>query len=363
MAKPLQHVGIRERFKVNRVLRPAREKYGDIKSSRTALEESVRLLETAVAANPGEWILWYTLGDLYPPLGEFAKSVRAAQRCYDLRPKDPRSTYALATNLRELTHAKYVGQARYIAQRRGLLERISHGTAVTPFDPDISQQALDELGMTVDHAAERSLTLFEQVLTLGVPEPDAIHVHDCLAAMYSEFPHLEQTVKSTGVAPKGILAEARGDPFNQAVEHYQKLRYLGSEPSRLQEELLEVIRLTQVALAKDRYNGDAMVLLAHALLLASFQALQFSEQGYAYFVTRAASVIEHWSSTPARTRNRENGKTVHWRIRAEIEQPKALTTAALLRHLTASRQILFDEALDPRCFPDIQRLIQGGKTI
>ena len=58
MAKRLQHVGIRERFKVNRILRPARDRYGDIKSSKPALEESVRLLEAAVAANPGEWILW-----------------------------------------------------------------------------------------------------------------------------------------------------------------------------------------------------------------------------------------------------------------------------------------------------------------
>jgi len=41
MSKALQHVGLRERFKVNRILRPVRDKYGDVRSSTGALEEAV----------------------------------------------------------------------------------------------------------------------------------------------------------------------------------------------------------------------------------------------------------------------------------------------------------------------------------
>jgi len=362
MGKSLQHVGFRDRLKVNRILRPVTDKYGNVRLSTSALEEAVRLLEAAADASPREWILWYTLGDLYEPLGDFVKSVRAAEKCYELRPRDPRSAGALATNLRTLTHAKYVGQQTYIEARRELHEQLAPHGYVAPFNPDKSQEALQELGMTLDQAAERSLRLFEQVLSLGVPEADAVQVRDTLSVMYSEFPHLEETVKSTRVAPKGLFGEARGDPFNQAVEHYQKLRYLGQQPRRLQEELLQVIRLTQVALAKDRHNGDAMVLLAHALLLASQQAVLLSEHGYEYFLTRSAAVVDHWSSTPARTINRENGQTVQWRIRAEIEQPKALTTRELQRRIAAGHGTLLKEALDPKSCPAMQRLIAVDKT-
>jgi len=362
VAKGINYYSFGERRKLGRVLKPVTAKYGDIRTSRAALEEAASVLEAAVEANPREWVLWYTLGDLYQPLGEFVKSVRAGEECYELRPKDPRSAYALATNLRTLTHAGYLGDSKQIEAGRTLKGPLVTQGYAAPFDPDRSQAALEELGITLDQAAERSLALFEQVLSLGVPESDAIHVRDCLAAVYSEFPHLEESVKSSRVAPKGLFAEARGDPFNEAVEHYQKLRYLGRQPRRLQEEILEVIRLTQAALAKDRRNGDAMVLLAHALLLASWQALPVSEEGHVYFLTRAATVIAYWPSTPTHTRNKENGEMVDSRIRAEIRQPKALTTSELLRQLKRYARTLLSEALDPSSVPAMQRFMGFDKT-
>jgi tetratricopeptide (TPR) repeat protein len=362
MARGINYLSFGERRKLGRVLKSVTAKYGDIHISRAALEEAASVLEAAVEARPSEWVFWYTLGDLYQPLREFVKSVGAAERCYELRPKDPRSAYALATNLRTLTHAKYLGRSEEIEARRTLQAPLVARGYAAPIDPDRSQAALEELGLNLDQAAERSLTLFEEVLSLGVPEPDAIHVRDCLAAMYSEFPHLEERVKSSRVAPKGLLAEARGDPFNEAVEHYQKLRYLGRQPRRLQDEILEVIRLTQAALAKDRRNGDAMVLLAHALLLASWQALPISEEGYVYFLTRAATVIAYWPSARTHTRNKQNGEMVDSRIRAEIRQPKALTTSELLRQVKRYARSLLSEALDPSSLPTMQRFIGFDET-
>jgi tetratricopeptide (TPR) repeat protein len=197
MGKSLQHVGFRDRRKVNRILRPVGDKYGDIRTSRSSLEEAVALLEAAADASPREWILWYTLGDLYEPLGDFVKSVRAGEKCYELRPSDPRSAYALATNLRTLTHAKYVGQETYVEARRKLHEQLAPRGYVAAFDPDKSREALQELGMTLDQAAHRSLTLFVQVLSLGVPEAEAMQVRECLKVMSSEFPHLVSGARPT----------------------------------------------------------------------------------------------------------------------------------------------------------------------
>lgn len=357
MGKGVNYYTFRERFKLNRILRSVTAKHGSVRASREALQQAVALLEGAVEAKPEEWVYWYVLGDLYQPLGEFVKSVKAGEKCYELRPDDRRSPYALASNLRTLTHADYVGDTHQIEARRRLRAQVGTEGYVAPFDPDMSQEALEELGMTLDQAAERSLTLFEEVLSLGVGGDDDVHVRDCLAAMYSEFPHLEERVKSARVAPKGLWAEARGDPFNDAVEHYQKLRYLGNQPDQAKQELLEVIRLCQAALGEQPRNGDALVLLAHALFLAANRAQSLSQDACDYFLTRAGATIQHWKCTPSHTRNRENGELVLWRIRTEIQEARALTGPELDQLMDALRDTLRAEALDPGALLTMQQLL------
>lgn len=55
----------------------------------------------------------------------------------------------------------------------------------------------------------------------------------------------------------------RGDRFNEALKHYQNLRYT-VEPAAYRGELVKIIELCQLAIQKQRGNGDAYVLLANA---------------------------------------------------------------------------------------------------
>jgi hypothetical protein len=71
---------------------------------------------------------------------------------------------------------------------------------------------------------------------LGVRGQEVKHVKDTLAAMYSDFPDLEEKARATRQAPKSPLAEARGDPFNEAADRHQKLRYLLGQPDRYKQE-------------------------------------------------------------------------------------------------------------------------------
>jgi len=233
MAKGLNYYSFRERYRINRIIRPVRDKHGNIEYARiranpAALAESVGVLEAAVQAKPDDWVCWYTLGDLYEQLGEFAKSVIAAEKCYELRPTDPRSAYALATNLRRLTHAKYVGDHRYIEARRGVESELGAEGYASPFNPDASQGALHELGMTLDQAVERCLVLFGKVLALGVRGEDKNHVEETLGVLYTEFPQLEDRVSSTRPASelvaRGTALAARGlldDAIQQFAEAVQ----------------------------------------------------------------------------------------------------------------------------------------------
>lgn len=207
MGKGINYYTFRERLKLGRTLRSVSAKYGSVNASRAALKEAAATLEAAVEAKPSEWVFWYALGDLYQPLGEFAESVRAAEKCVDLRPDDPRSLYALATNLRTLTHAKYIGH-HVIEARRRLENKMGISGYAFPFAPDRSQAALEELGLTLDQATERTIGLFEDVLALRVPSEDSDTIRESIAALCQEFPHLAQSPKARTGEPVSAVTGA-----------------------------------------------------------------------------------------------------------------------------------------------------------
>lgn len=100
-----------ERLKLGMAVRSATSKYGDPYARREATQEALRVLEIKVTERPNEWIPWWALGDWYAILGEYAKAIRAREKCYQLRSPDPRSAYALAMALRSLAaRAKFAGQ-------------------------------------------------------------------------------------------------------------------------------------------------------------------------------------------------------------------------------------------------------------
>jgi tetratricopeptide (TPR) repeat protein len=157
MSQSLLSYGFIERLKLGRALDSVTNKFGFPQTSREATQEAVKVLEVKVREKPREWIFWHALGDYYCALGDYAKAVRVCEKCNELRPRDPRSTYSLATALRMLTRARFLGHPN-IKNMQDLSE--SGMSTYDDFDPLKSQQGLQELGLTVEQAAEKSLTLF-----------------------------------------------------------------------------------------------------------------------------------------------------------------------------------------------------------
>jgi hypothetical protein len=56
--------------------------------------KSIEVLQAKLAECPREWIYWYVLCDELYTRKNYLEMVQAAQKCYELRPKDPRSTSA-----------------------------------------------------------------------------------------------------------------------------------------------------------------------------------------------------------------------------------------------------------------------------
>ena len=263
MGKGINYYGFRERLKLGRTLRSVSAKYGSVNASSAALKEAAAALEAAVEAKPREWVFWYALGDLYQPMGQFAESVRAAEKCVDLRPDDPRSLYALASNLRTLTHAKYVGQQSYIEARTKMHGQLATQGDAAPFDPARSQAALHELGMPLDLAAEWCLVLFERVLALGVRGEDKKHVEETLDVLYTEFPRLREVISLTRCASKlvtrGKALAARG-LLDDAIRQF-------AEAVRLNPDLAEAHFNWGGALLVSRRDSEAIPRFREALRL------------------------------------------------------------------------------------------------
>jgi hypothetical protein len=159
-------------------------------ASQSGLLGTVARMEAAVQSKPDEWIYWYWLADAYQKTGLLANSVLACENCYALRPKDIRSTYALATALRVLLRAKFVGASRIENVREKIAE--SGLASYSEFSPEASQEALTELGMTLEQAAERPLALFEEVRNAGVRGQEADVAKNAISAIYSDFPCLRK---------------------------------------------------------------------------------------------------------------------------------------------------------------------------
>jgi tetratricopeptide (TPR) repeat protein len=362
MSPSLLSTSLIERLKLISALISVPSRSGNSPRSRAAKQEAVKVLEAKVREKPREWFFWYALGDWYIDLDDYAKAVHACEKCYELRPRDPRSAYSLATTLHVLTRAKYLGYPKVKEFQESFKELLESGMS----SHDIfcllkSQQGLKELGLTINQAAEKSLTLFEEVITLGVSGSEAKMVEDTLAVMYAEFPYLESKVKSSRKPSTRLFAEARGDPFNEAVDHYQKLRYviLMKEPAKYQAELIEIIRLCQLGIARQRRNGDAYVLLANAYYLAALHTLS---EGYKYCLPRAAAVIYEWKSNHPPTTNRELGEQVYQGILERLQRPFPdwWMNMSLKGSMSDTHREYYHKAINPNIIPELKQLLSSA---
>lgn len=62
-----------------------------------ALQPAINLLNRATEENSHQWVYWYALGDYAQRVNDLELALTAAQEAHHLRPRDPRSLYALAT--------------------------------------------------------------------------------------------------------------------------------------------------------------------------------------------------------------------------------------------------------------------------
>lgn len=153
---------------------------------RREVANAVEALERHVETNPSDWLALYMLVDYYSRQRSYSKAVRASQRCYELRPKDLRSLYSLASSLRMLTWAKL-----NTPEQRAQLERFFAENGIPAedrFDPGESQRALDELGMTIQDAARKALSLFWLVKSGATHRDEREAVSRTIEAIEMEFP-------------------------------------------------------------------------------------------------------------------------------------------------------------------------------
>ena len=175
--------GIRDGMRLARTV----GKYLRDPSQYTTLE-FIEAAEKAASKNPDEWAIFYSLGDKYMEIGQYARALQTCKRCVELKPNDIRSVYALATAYNILTRADWThikAEAKLYAQ---ILSQLS-GAGL--FEPDMSKTEVEELGMVVDTAAAQAMRWFERALQLKPDRESIVQINQDLQALYQRYPHLK----------------------------------------------------------------------------------------------------------------------------------------------------------------------------
>ena len=362
----------RDAWKANGILRPLRENIPPWEPDAEVQlrKRAVPAFEAAIRKSPNEWIYYYMLCSFYLEDIRYVDAVRVGEKLLELRPNDPRSTYALATVYRQLTHAQYI-DPRYEDRMKQVQEWAASLASVVgvgyEMNPGASQRALTALGLMIDEAAEKTITLFEKTRALGVRSEEAKFVEDSLAAMYVDFPHLEERVKPKRPPSKGLFAPVIGKSadglFNEATDHYRKLRYLFDDRRRFAQEVAEIVRLCQIAIDKNPRLGDAFVLLANALSLAALKWRFKDDDTYEFLISRAAGVIHLWATEPIKeyplTKNKEIALQLWTGIAERISELKKQPLQSIEEQMTVCRDTVGRETLSVLNYEMIRRRIMG----
>ena len=323
------------------------------------VERVTERLEPVRQRNPRDWLVRYLLGDWYCRAKQYGEALTVLQEAYELRPKDPRSTYALATVYRVLSRARFEGvnpEEIFASQDLELMR-----TVPIDFDPIASANELESLGMTVDEVAQKSMEYFEETLRLGVRRDEEKFVRASLEKMYADFPHLEVKVKARRRSDTGLFGPTRKGPsglLNEAISHYTRLRYLYDQPARLRFELGEVIRLCQWIIAMDSRKGDAYVLLANAYSLLDSHVASSGLDPH-YYLRWAAAILQHWADTPLSqypfTKNAKIGRKLYENIVTQLVLgEKAGYCEQVVSQMREWSKIYLQEALSPAGFGAIR---------
>lgn len=155
--------------------------------SRYTPEEFIAAAERAKKKHPDEWVIYYSLADKYQQLGYYTEALLATQRCVEIRPKDIRSVYALATSYNLITRAAWSDKEDEVAN----LLKLFFGNK-DQIDKRLSQGAIDRTGLTVETAAVQAIRWFENALTLNPDSQSKTQIQMDLQVLYKRFPHLKR---------------------------------------------------------------------------------------------------------------------------------------------------------------------------
>lgn len=357
-----------EGFRISRIFKGL---YDPSKPVRDDLDNIPRKLVIArliqeYKRNPNDWLVLYLLGDWYNRAKRYQDSINILKKAYRIRPKDPRSTFALATAYRVLTRARYEDMDREEIFSSSDDEEISR---TIDFDPIASAKALDELNITVDEAAEKAMEYFDMTLTIGVRKKEKKYVVESLEKMFTDFPHLEMKVKNKRGVQNGLFNEAKKGSdgiLNDAIGHYSRLRFLTHDLPRYRFELGEVIRLCQWSIAADHKNGDAYILLANAYSELDSN-VQFGASDHFQYMRWAAAIIQHWSDTPLRnfpfTKNKKIGEKLYEEILDSVIKNGGYSKDQGQHQMKTWSKSYVDDALNPRSYSDIKEKLNNQPLI
>ena len=151
-----------------------------------------------------------------------------------------------------------------------------------------------------------------------------------------------------------------GRYFNEANKYWKSAEqpFKARDELALAHNLIEVIRNCQLALVEDDNYGDAYVLLADALLLASVSdPIKADKERSWYLVTRAAAVIYTWYTLPNRgypiTKNVSQGEKLFQTILGIVNAGELEASKYPMKLMNSYREQYASDTISPGGLEDI----------
>ncbi len=156
---------------------------------------------------------------------------------------------------------------------------------------------------------------------------------------------------------KALRESMETNPYNQAIEQFQKLRQLDSTDPAYSGTLLKVINRCQLAIHKEPKHGDAHILLANTYLLAALTFPYGDVRSYA--LARSAAVIQHCMVDPMPMREQEIGSRVLNKVENELEKGSPSWAGETLpADLEELHDAYYGKALDHSSVEELSKLLK-----
>lgn len=155
---------------------------------------------------------------------------------------------------------------------------------------------------------------------------------------------------------KALFGSAKDDPYNQALDHFRKLRDLSTSDPAYLSNIMAIIRLCQLAIRQRPTDGDAHILLANAYLLTALSE-PFGDL-YAFALARGAAAIHQWKSVPMKSKARAIGEKIMLGIQDQLAKDRPDWMGPNLPNDFAKLHFdYYEGAIDPSALDQMSRLV------